>query len=230
MRSEVWRDTDKARTGMVPFVFEAGMSFERYADYALSVPMYFVYRNGRYIDAAGASFRDFMEGKLPQLAGERPTFDDWSDHLTTLFPEVRMKRFLEMRGADGGRWRRICALPALWAGLLYDRTSLDAGWDLVKDWSAEERQTLRDGVPKLALNMHFRGTTVLDLAKQVLAIAQAGLQRRGLRNSKGEDERPYLEPIETILREGCTPAEEILSRYHSAWGQRTDPLFTEYAF
>ena len=140
MRSEVWRDTDRNRTGMLPFVFESGMSFERYADYALDVPMYFVYRDGRYIDAAGASFADFLAGRLPQLPGEYPTEDDWSDHLTTLFPEVRMKRFLEMRGADGGRWRRICALPAFWTGLLYDRTSLDAAWDLVKDWTAEERQ------------------------------------------------------------------------------------------
>ena len=150
-RSEVWRDTDKRRTGMLPFVFEPGMSFERYADYALDVPMYFVYRDGRYIDAAGASFRDFLAGKLAQLPGERPTLDDWSDHLTTLFPEVRMKRFLEMRGADGGRWRRICALPAFWVGLLYDQTSLDAAWDLVKDWTAEERQALRDAVPRTAL-------------------------------------------------------------------------------
>ena len=135
MRSEVWRDTDQQRTGMLPFVFEPGMSFERYADYALDVPMYFVYRDGRYIDVAGASFRDFLAGRLAQLPGERPTLDDWSDHLTTLFPEVRMKRFLEMRGADGGRWRRICAVPAFWTGLLYDQTSLDAAWDLVKDWT-----------------------------------------------------------------------------------------------
>jgi glutamate--cysteine ligase len=230
MRSEVWRDTDKARTGMLPFVFEPGMSFERYVDYALAVPMYFVYRGGRYIDVAGASFRDFLAGRLPQLPGEFPTEDDWSDHLTTLFPEVRMKRFLEMRGADGGRWRRICALPALWTGLLYDSTSLDAAWDLVKDWSDTERQSLRDQVPKTALRTPFRSTTVLDLARQVFEIAHAGLRRRAFANAKGEDEAIFLAPVEAILRDGLTPADEILLRYDRDWGRRTDPLFTDYAF
>jgi len=229
-RSEVWRDTDKVRTGMLPFVFEAGMSFERYVDYALSVPMYFVYRGGRYIDAAGASFGDFLAGRLPQLAGEFPTQDDWSDHLTTLFPEVRMKRFLEMRGADGGRWRRICALPALWSGLLYDPTALDAAWDLVKDWSVHERQALRDQVPRTALRTPFRHTTVLELARQALAIAQSGLGRRACLNAKGEDERIFLEPVAAILHDGLTPADEILLRYERDWGRRTDPLFADYAF
>ncbi len=230
MRSEVWRDTDRARTGMLPFVFEPGMSFERYVDYALGVPMYFVYRGGRYIDVAGASFRDFLAGNLPQLPGEFPTEDDWSDHLTTLFPEVRMKRFLEMRGADGGRWRRICALPAMWTGLLYDQTSLDAAWDLVKDWTAEERQGLREAVPRTALRTPFRRTTVLELARKSLEIAQAGLQRRAFANAKGADERIFLEPVEAILREGMTPADEILLRYERDWGRRTDPLFSDYAF
>jgi glutamate--cysteine ligase len=230
MRSEVWRDTDKARTGMLPFVFEPGMSFERYVDYALGVPMYFVYRDGRYVDVAGASFRDFLAGRLAQLPGEHPTLDDWSDHLTTLFPEVRMKRFLEMRGADGGRWRRICAVPALWTGLLYDRTALDAAWDLVKDWSAEERQALRDAVPRTALHTRFRSDTVLELARQALGIAQAGLRRRAFANAKGADERIFLEPVEVIVRDGLTPADEILLRYERDWGRRTDPLFTDYAF
>jgi glutamate--cysteine ligase len=229
-RSEVWRDTDRARTGMLPFVFEAGMSFERYVDYALAVPMYFVYRGGRYIDAAGASFGDFLAGRLAQLPGEFPTQDDWSDHLTTLFPEVRMKRFLEMRGADGGRWRRICALPALWTGLLYDRVALDAAWDLVKDWTAEERQGLRDRVPQTALRTPFRRTSVLELARAALAIAQSGLERRALLNVKGEDERTFLDPIAAILDESLTPADEILLRYGRDWGRRTDPLFREYAF
>jgi glutamate--cysteine ligase len=230
MRSEVWRDTDRDRTGMLPFVFEPGMSFERYADYALSVPMYFVYREGRYIDVAGASFQDFMQGKLPKLPGERPTLDDWSDHLTTLFPEVRMKRFLEMRGADGGRWRRICAVPAFWTGLLYDTTSLDAAWDLVKNWTAQERQTLRDRVPRSALHTPVGNTTVLEVAKQALAIAQAGLKRRAFTDAKGRDESHFLEPLAAILRDGCTPAEEMLARFRGEWGGRTDPLFTEYAF
>jgi glutamate--cysteine ligase len=192
--------------------------------------MYFVYRSGRYIDVAGASFRDFLAGRLPQLPGEFPTEDDWSDHLTTLFPEVRMKRFLEMRGADGGRWRRICAVPALWVGLLYDRGALDAAWDLVKGWSAEERQELRDRVPRTALRTRFRDTTVLELAKQVLAIARAGLSRRGFTNAKGEDEAIFLEPLEAILRDGLTPADEILLRYERDWGRSTAPLFRDYAF
>jgi glutamate--cysteine ligase len=230
MRSEVWRDTDRNRTGMLPFVFEPGMSFERYADYALGVPMYFVYRGGRYIDAAGASFADFLAGRLPQLPGEFPTEDDWSDHLTTLFPEVRMKRFLEMRGADGGRWRRICALPALWTGLLYDTTALDAAWDLVKDWSAEERQGLRDAVPRTALHTPFRRTRVLEIARTAVAIARAGLKRRARTNAKGENETIFLAPAEAIVRNGLSPADEILARYHGEWRLRTGPLFQDYAF
>jgi len=230
LRSEVWRDTDKRRTGMLPFVFEDGMGFERYTDYALDVPMYFVYRDGRYIDVAGASFRDFLAGKLAQMPGERPTLDDWSDHLTTLFPEVRMKRFLEMRGADGGRWRRICAVPAFWTGLLYDSASLDAAWDLVKDWSAGEREALRDAVPRSALRTPFRKAGALEVAREALAISKAGLKRRGLLDAQGRDETRFIEPIEIILREGCTPAEEMLARFNGEWGQSTSPLFTQYAF
>jgi glutamate--cysteine ligase len=226
----VWRDTDRNRTGMLPFVFEPGMGFERYADYALGVPMYFVYRGGRYIDAAGASFADFLAGRLPQLPGEYPTEDDWSDHLTTLFPEVRMKRFLEMRGADGGRWRRICALPAFWTGLLYDPTSLDAAWDLVKDWSAEERQGLRNAVPKSALKTPFRTASVLEIARRALEISKAGLARRARTNGRGEDEGIFLEPVEAILRNGTTPAEEILMRYERDWDRQTARLYREYAF
>jgi glutamate--cysteine ligase len=230
LRSEIWRHTDADRTGMLPFAFEPGMGFERYADYALDVPMYFVYRDGRYIDASGASFRDFMAGKLAQLPGERPILDDWSDHLTTLFPEVRMKRFLEMRGADGGRWRRICAVPALWTGLLYDRPALDAAWDLVKDWSAEERQALRDAVPRTGLATPFRNRKVLDVARETLAIARAGLARRARKDARGKDETRFLDPVEAILREGLSPAQEMLARYAGAWGRSVAPLFTEYAF
>jgi len=230
LRSEVWRDTDKARTGMLPFAFQPGMSFERYADYALGVPMYFIYRDGRYIDVAGASFQDFMEGRLPALPGERPTIADWSDHLTTLFPEVRMKQFLEMRGADGGRWRRICAVAAFWTGLLYDATALDAAWDLVKAWSAPERQALRDAVPKLALASPVHGTSALEIARQATAIARAGLARRACANGKGQDETIFLEPAEAIVADGCTPAQEMLDRYETVWGRSTDPMFTEFAF
>ena len=192
--------------------------------------MYFVYREGRYVDVAGSSFRDFMAGRLAQLPGERPTLDDWSDHLTTLFPEVRMKRFLEMRGADGGRWRRICAVPALWTGLLYDQTSLDAAWDLVKDWTTEERQGLRDAIPKTALRTPFRRTSVLELARQTLAISRAGLKRRALKDAGGADETKFLEPVEAILANGRTFAEEMLARYDGEWGRSVDPLFREYAF
>ena len=230
LRSEVWRDTDKARTGMLPFAFEPGMGFERYADYALAVPMYFIYRDGRYIDVAGASFKDFLDGRLSELPGERPTLDDWSDHLTTLFPEVRMKQFLEMRGADGGRWRRICAVAAFWTGLLYDHSSLDAAWDLVKAWTPAERQALRDLVPRLALQAPVHGTTALEVARQATAIAHAGLTRRAYRHPGGQDETLFLEPVEAIVQQGCTPADEMLQRYETVWGRSTDPLFTEFAF
>ncbi|HKZ96385.1 MAG TPA: glutamate--cysteine ligase [Hyphomicrobiaceae bacterium] len=230
LRSEVWRDTDPHRTGMLPFVFEDGMGFERYVDYALDVPMYFVFRAGRYIDAAGASFRDFLDGKLEQLEGERPTLDDWSDHLTTLFPEVRMKRFLEMRGADGGRWRRICALPAFWVGLLYDEVALDAAWDLVKSWTAEERQGLRDSVPRLALAARFRDTTVAELARQALRIARMGLIRRRRINPKSQDETIYLEPLIALAASGKTVADELLERYQGPWRGNIDHIFEEHAF
>jgi glutamate--cysteine ligase len=236
MRSEIWRDTDKRRTGMLPWVFEPGMSFERYVDYALDVPMYFIYRDGEYIDVAGASFRDFLAGKLPlvlarpDLKGLEPTIDDWSDHMTTLFPEVRMKRFLEMRGADGGRWRRICALPAIWVGLLYDETALDAAWDLVKDWSAEERQGIRDSVPRLGLQAAFRRGTVQDIAKQAVAISRAGLAARARLDASGRDERIFLDYIETIAKTGRSPADELLEAYHGPWKGNIKRVFTEYAF
>jgi glutamate--cysteine ligase len=230
LRSEVWRDTDPARTGMLPFVFEPGMGFERYVDYALDVPMYFVYRNGEYIDVAGASFRDFLDGRLAALPGERPTIADWSDHVTTLFPEVRLKRFLEMRGADGGRWRRICALPALWTGLLYDPAALEAAWKLVADWTAEERQALRNTVPRLALKTPFRRGTVQDIARDVARIAADGLKARRRLNAKGEDERIFLTPVEAIVQSGRTTAEDLLTSYERDWGGDIDRIFTEHAF
>ncbi|HWK40231.1 MAG TPA: glutamate--cysteine ligase [Hyphomicrobium sp.] len=230
MRSEVWRDTDRRRTGMLPFAFEEGMGYERYVDYALAVPMYFVYRNGRYIDASGASFQDFLDGKLPQLPGERPTLDDWSDHLTTLFPEVRLKRFLEMRGADSGPWQRICALPALWTGLLYDADALDAAWELVKDWTVEEREALRNGVPKSALATPFRSTNVQHIAQEVLSIARRGLRSRRRINAASQDETIYLDPLDEVAHSGRTLADRLLERYHGAWGGEIDHVFEEYAF
>lgn len=230
MRSEAWRDTDKRRTGMLPFVFEDGMGYERYVDYALDVPMYFVYRSGKYIDVAGASFRSFLEGKLDALPGERPTIDDWSDHLTTLFPEVRLKRFLEMRGADGGRWRTITALSAFWTGLLYDTAALEAAWAMVRSWSAEERETLRNDVPRLGLKTPFRATTVNELARDALRIARMGLKSRAFINAKSQDETIYLAPLDTIAGTGQTMADELLARYHGRWRGDIDHIFEEFAF
>ncbi len=230
LRSEVWRDTDPNRTGLLPFVFESGMCFDRYVEYALDVPMYFVYRDGTYVDVAGASFRDFLEGRLAALPGERPTLADWSDHITTIFPEVRLKRFLEMRGADGGRWRRICALPALWTGLLYDQSALDAAWDLVKGWTAEERQDLRNGVPRTALKTRFRRYSAQDIAKEVTAMSSSGLKARALLDDRGEDERRYLEPVTDIVNSGRTVADNLLDAYEYKWSRDINRVFKDYAF
>ena len=229
-RSNVWTDTDPDRCGMLPFVFEDGFGFERYVDYMLDVPMYFVYRDGKYIDAAGKSFRDFMDGKLDVLPGERPTMNDWSDHMTTAFPEVRLKKFLEMRGADGGPWKRICALPALWVGLLYDDAALDAAWDLVKDLSVAERETLRNEVPRTALATPFKNGTVQDLSKEVLAIARQGLQNRGRMDGYGDDESHFLDSLDDVAESGRTLAEEFLDKYETEWNGSVDPLFKEYAY
>jgi glutamate--cysteine ligase len=230
MRSEVWLDTDKARTGMLPFAFERGMGYERYVDYALSVPMYFVYRSGRYIDASGMSFKDFLEGRLPALPGELPTLDDWSDHLTTLFPEVRLKRFLEMRGADGGPWQRICALSAFWVGLLYDPEALDAAWDLVKDWTEEEREALRRDVPRRGLTTPFRTTTLKEVSRDVLRIARKGLRNRRRINAASQDETIYLESLAEVAISGRTLADELIERFHGPWRGEIDHVFEEYAF
>lgn len=230
MRSEVWRDTDKRRTGMLPFVFEDGMGYERYVEYALDVPMYFVYRAGQYIDVAGSSFRDFLAGKLTGLEGERPTVDDWSDHLTTLFPEVRMKRFLEMRGADGGRWMSITALPAFWTGLLYDETALEQAWQMVKTWTREEREVLRNDVPKGGLKTAFRSTTVLELARQALRISRLGLKNRKRINARSQDEAIYLAPTEVIAGNALTVSDQLLARYYGSWRQNIDHIFEEFAF
>lgn len=229
-RSHVWTDVDNDRSGMLPWVFEDGMSFERYVDYALDVPMYFVYRDGKYHDVAGKSFRDFMARKLPGLEHIEPTMADWADHLTTIFPEVRLKKFLEMRGADGGLWRRICALPALWVGIYYDQSSLDAAWDMVKDWTAEERSAMREAVPKLGLKTPFRNTTVQALARHMLTISKAGLRLRGQTDSIGGTEEGFIEPLFQIVDSGRTRAEEILERYHGAWNRDVSRLFTEHAY
>jgi glutamate--cysteine ligase len=229
-RSEIWRDTDNQRAGMLPFVFEPGMGFERWVDYALDVPMYFVKRGDEYIDVAGQSFRDLLAGRLPAMQGERATLSDWSNHLTTIFPEVRLKRYIEMRGADSGPWRRLPALPALWVGLLYDDESLDAAWDLVKDWTAAERQQLRDDVPRRGFNAVIRGTSALDIARACLDLARRGLARRDRNDVNGCDETRYLEPLEGYLERGITPAEELLEKFHGPWGGSVEPVFTEYAY
>ncbi|MGE5146011.1 MAG: glutamate--cysteine ligase [Candidatus Eiseniibacteriota bacterium] len=229
-RSQIWTDTDPDRSGMLPFVFEPGMGFERYVDYVLDMPMYFVYRNGRYIDASGQSFRDFLAGKLPALPGERPHIGDWTDHLTTAFPEVRLKTFLEMRGADGGPWGRLCALPALWVGLLYESAALDAAWELVKDWTDEERETLRRAAPKTALKTRFRRGTVQDIAKDVVALARDGLSRRARLSRSGDDETGFLNEIAEIAASGRTPAEALLDAYATRWNKSVDPIFRECAY
>jgi glutamate--cysteine ligase len=229
-RSHVWEDTDPDRTGMLPFVFDDGMGFERYTDYMLDVPMYFVYRDGEYIDASGQSFRDFLAGRLPALPGELPTLKDWEDHLTTAFPEVRLKRYLEMRGADGGPWGRLCALPALWAGLLYHQPSLDAAWDMARDWSMEERIRLRAEVPRLGLRAEVGGRSVRDMARELIELARQGLAARGRLNAAGDNETGFLSPLQEVAETGVTPAERKLALYHGAWHGSVDPVFTECAY
>lgn len=229
-RSEIWRDTDNARAGMLPWAFEPGMGFERWADYALDVPMYFIKRGDTYIDVAGQSFRDLLAGRLPGAPGEKATISDWANHISTIFPEVRLKRYLEMRGADGGPWRVLPALPAFWVGILYDDNALDAAWDIVKDWSTDERQKLRDDVPKLGLKAAIRGRAMLDLAKECLTLAHAGLKARKRLAQDGRDETVYLEPLGDIVTRGTTPAEVLLQKFHNEWRGSVEPVFTEYAY
>jgi glutamate--cysteine ligase len=230
-RSHIWEDTDPDRTGMLPFVFEDGFGYERYCDYMLDVPMYFVYRDGKYIDVAGRSFRDFLEGKLPELPGEKPLKTDWVDHLSTAFPEVRLKSFLEMRGADGGRWGRICGLPALWVGLLYDDSALDAAWDLVKHWSIEEREKLRHEVPRLALEAQTPdGRSMRDFAGDVLEIAATGLTNRAQLNSAGDNEGGFLDPLREVVASGVTPADRLLDKFHNEWHGDISRIYSEFSF
>ena len=231
-RARIWQDLDPARTGMLPFVFEDGMGFERYVDYALDVPMYFVYRDGRYVDALGQSFRAFLRGELPALPGEQPTLSDWADHLTTIFPEVRLKKFLEMRGADGGPWRRICALPAFWVGLLYDGASLDAAWELCRDWTAEERDALRHDAARYGLRAEIRGRSLRDVARDVLAIAEAGLRARALPGAGGmiADETHFLNALHEIVASGHTPSDELLALYRGPWGGDLDRIYAACSY
>jgi glutamate--cysteine ligase len=229
-RSEIWRDTDNARAGMLPWAFEPGMGFERWVDYALDVPMYFVKHGDEYVDVAGQSFRDLMAGKLPGMPGARATISDWANHVSTIFPEVRLKRYLEMRGADSGPLAYLLALPAFWAGILYDDVSLDAAWDLVKDWTAAERQTLRDAVPKQGLAATLRGRTTLAIANEVLAFARAGLVRRQHLDISGQDETRYLDVLEDQLARGTAPAQELLEKFRGPWAGSVDPIYAEEAY
>jgi glutamate--cysteine ligase len=229
-RAEIWRDTDPDRTGLLPFAFEDGMGFERYVDYALDVPLYFMKRGSTYIDVAGASFRDLLAGRLAGAPGERATMADWANHLSSIFPEVRLKRYLEMRGADVGPPERIAALCALMVGLYYDGEALRSAQDLIADWSAEDRQSLRDQVPRLGLAAKIRGRDLRQAATEMLAIAGGGLKRRRRLNGRGEDETIYLRPLEAIARSGRSPAQDWIARYEGPWGRRIDPVFTEAAF
>jgi len=231
-RSRIWRSLDEDRTGMLPWVFEDGMGFERWVDYALDVPMYFVYRDGKYVDALGMSFRDFLKGELPALPGEKPLLSDWNDHLTTVFPEARIKQFIEMRGADGGPWRRLCALPAFWVGLLYDQTALDAAWDLCKGWNADQREALRVAASVEGLQARVDGINMHDLAREVVAIAQAGLVSRAKPGAGGlvADETHFLNALHESIETGQTPADELLEHYHGDWDGDLKRIYAEYAY
>ncbi len=229
-RSEIWRDTDNNRAGMLPFVFEDGMSFERYVDYALDVPMYFVKRGDTYHDVTGASFRDLLDGKLAQLPGERATMSDWANHLSTIFPEVRLKRYIEMRGADVGGPAHIAALSAFFVGLLYESTALDAAWDLVKGWSAAERQALRDAVPAQALRATVKGRSLQDVGRDVLKIARAGLKARKRLDASGQDEAKFLDLLDARIASGRVAAQDLLDLYEGPWKRDLSRVFTECTF
>ncbi len=231
-RSRIWRGLDDSRTGMLPFFFEDGMGFQRYVDYVLDVPMYFVYRDGKYINALGQSFRDFLKGELPALPGEKPTLSDWADHMTTVFPEARVKKYIEMRGADGGPWRRLCALPALWVGLLYDDAALDAAWDLVKGWDAETREALRVAASVDALQAETHGVNMRDLARETVKIAEAGLKARARPGAGGmvPDETHFLNALQDSVESGMTPADELLAKYHGEWQGDLSRIYAEYSY
>ena len=230
-RSEIWRFTDPDRCGWLPFLFEENFSFERYVEYALDVPMLFLYRQGKYQDAGGVPFRAFLEGKLPLLPKQYPTLADWETHLSTLFPDVRLKRYLELRGADAGNSATLCALPAFWKGLYYDEDVLSEAWALVADWSLEERAKIHRDVPRLALKTTIPGgRTLCDLAQQILPLAKTGLAKQGLRNEDGCDETIYLKHLFKIAETGITPAERLLQAYHQHWNGSVDPLFHEEEF
>jgi glutamate--cysteine ligase len=229
-RSHIWTDTDPDRTGMLPFVFEDGFGFERYVDYALDVPMYFIKRDGKYVDMSGKSFRKFMAGKLEDMPGMRPTMKDWEDHLTTISPEVRLKTYLEMRGAGAGPSGRLCALPAFWAGIFYCDAALEAAWSLVRAWSAEDREALRRAVPTLGLRAPIKGVTAREIARAALAISRQGLKERAKLNAQGDDETIFLTELDDIAATGVTPAERLIERWNAEWKGDIEPVFEACAY
>lgn len=229
-RSHVWTRTDPDRCGLLPFAFEEGMGFERYVDYALDVPMYFIVREGRYIDVAGCSFRDFLDGNLPGFAGFRPTLQDWEDHMTTIFPEVRLKQYMEVRGADGGPWGRLCALPAFWVGILYDEIALSEAEDLCQKWSYDEIAEAHVNVAREGFSANLAGRSILEIAGTILNISEGGLERRGVAGNFDSDERCYLSALHELVKLGRTPAEELLQAYEARWNKNIDPLFNEYSY
>jgi glutamate--cysteine ligase len=231
-RSRVWRDLDEDRTGMLPFVFEEGFGFEAWTEYVLDVPMYFVYRDGKYIDALGQSFRDFLDGKLPALPGERPKISDWADHLTTVFPEARVKQFIEMRGADGGPWRKLCALPAFWVGLMYDQNSLDSAWDICKNWDANTREEMRVAASEEGIAANTNGISLLDLARELIDISRAGLKNRARPGNGGlvPDECHFLNAIEEVIETGKSPACELIDKYNNEWQKDLKNVYRDCAY
>ena len=231
-RSRIWRDLDEDRTGMLPFVFEEGFGFEAWTEYVLDVPMYFVYRDGKYIDALGQSFRDFLDGKLPALPGERPKISDWADHLTTVFPEARVKQFIEMRGADGGPWRKLCALPAFWVGLMYDQNSLDSAWDICKNWDANTREEMRIAASEEGIAANTNGISLLDLARELIDISRAGLKNRARPGNGGlvPDECHFLNAIEEVIETGKSPACELIDKYNNEWQKDLKNVYRDCAY
>ena len=231
-RSRIWRNLDEDRTGMLPFVFEEGFGFEAWTEYVLDVPMYFVYRDGKYIDALGQSFRDFLNGKLPALPGERPKISDWADHLTTVFPEARVKQFIEMRGADGGPWRKLCALPAFWVGLMYDQNSLDSAWDICKNWDANTREEMRVAASEEGIAANTNGISLLDLARELIDISRAGLKNRARPGNGGlvPDECHFLNAIEEVIETGKSPACELIDKYNNEWQKDLKNVYRDCAY
>jgi glutamate--cysteine ligase len=230
-RADIWRDTDNNRAGVLPMVFNDDFGFKDYVEWALDVPMYFVLRNGKYIDCTDVTFRQFLDGALKgKIPDPEPNKGDWTNHLSTVFPEVRMKKFIEMRGADGGPWRRICALPAFWVGLCYDDAALEAAWQLTKDWSFEEVVALRNAVPAEGLQARIKGKTVQEMSKQVLGIAREGLIARNNLNPEGFDEAHFLAPLEEVAARGTTSAEQMITKFNSVWEGSIEPVFSEYAY